>query len=147
MPALISNRHAHHSYEILDTFEAGIVLSGSEVKSLRGGNGSLQEAFVAQEDGGLSVVRMYLPPYQPKNAGPGYDPYHARRLLLRRDQMQSLIRKKATEGLTVIPLSLYEKHGLIKVELGLARGKKLHDKRETLKKRDAEREMRRTLKR
>lgn len=147
MASLLSNRHAHHSYEILDTLEAGIVLSGSEVKSLRSGHGSLNEAFVAAEDGGLSIVRMYLPPYQAKNAGPAYDPYHGRRLLLHKDQMTSFIQKKATDGLTIIPLSLYEKHGLIKVELGLARGKKLHDKRETLKKRDAEREMRRTLKR
>jgi SsrA-binding protein len=147
MKQLLSNRYAHHSYEILETLEAGIRLSGNEVKSLKSGHGSLKEAFVVQADRAMSLVRMYLPPFQPKNAGAGYDPYQARQLLVHKKQMESFLRAKAADGLTIIPLSLYEVRGLIKVQLALVRGRKLHDKRELLKSRESDRDIARTLKR
>lgn len=144
--SLIRNPEAGFHYDILEKIEAGIVLSGQEVKSLRRGHGSLKESFVVHENGELFLVRMYLPPYQPTNNAGGYDPYQKRKLLLSRKELSRFIQEKQAAGLTLIPISLYTKGRLIKVELALARGKNKHDKRETLKARDAEREIRRALK-
>lgn len=133
-------------YEIIDTYTAGIVLTGQEVKALKTGLGSLKEAFLAFSDGHLSLVKSHIPPYQPKNAGAGYDPYHARKILVTKKQLKELTQKKLHEGLTLVPIKLYNKGNLIKLDFALARGKKLHDKRQTIKKREDERSIRRLLK-
>lgn len=142
----IQSRDARHHYEILETVEAGIELFGYEVKAIKSGSGSLKGAFIAADPKGLSLVKMYIPPYQVKNAPPAYDPYRNRRLLLQKKEIKKFADKKKSEGLTLIPLSLYDKKNLIKVEIALVRGKKQHDKRQSIKKREADREIRRTLK-
>lgn len=147
MKTYMSNKKALFNYEVLDTFEAGIELLGMEVKALKSGKGSLQDAFVVQEGSEVFIVKMFIPPYQAKNTSPAYDPYHRRRLLLRKSEIDRMVREKESAGLTVVPISLYDKSRLIKVELALVRGKKKHDKRETIKKREADREIRRAFKR
>lgn len=143
----MQNRDARFHYEIMETIEAGIELLGFEVKAIKNGLGSLNEAFVVADPDGLFLVKMYLPPYQPKNTSPAYDPYQKRRLLVTKTEMKKFAMKKHAEGLTLIPLSLYNKNNLIKVELALVRGKKKYDKRETIKKRESDREIRRMFKR
>lgn len=147
MKTYVSNKKALFNYEVLDTFEAGIQLSGAETKSIKSGKGSLLDAFVVQDGTEVFLVKMFIPPYQPKNISPAYDPYQKRRLLLRKSEIARMVREKESAGLTVVPISLYDKKRLIKVELALVRGKKKHDKRQVLKKREADREIRRALKR
>lgn len=146
----ISNRKARHNYAILETLEAGIVLTGSEVKSLRQGKGSLSEAYATVKDGEAFLLGMHIPPY----AQAGYsqhEPLRPRKLLLHKDEIRRLIGKTAEKGLTLVPLSCYFKNGFAKVELGLAKGKKLYDKRGAIKdrewKRQVEREFRTKRKR
>ncbi len=146
MKTYMSNKKALFNYEVLDTFEAGIQLLGMETKAIKSGKGSLQDAFVVQEGSEMFIVKMYIPPYQPSNTSPGYDPYQKRRILLRKSEIARVIREKESAGLTVVPISLYDKKRLIKVELALVRGKKKFDKRESLKKREANREIGRALK-
>lgn len=131
-----SNRKARHNYEIVDSFEAGIVLTGSEVKSLREGKASLSEAFGMIRGGEIFLVGMHIPPY----AQAGYaqhEPTRHRKLLLHKEEIDRLLGKTKEKGLTLVPLSCYFAHGLAKIELGLARGKKLYDKRESLKAKDS----------
>jgi SsrA-binding protein len=142
----ITNSKAHFNYEILDTFEAGLVLLGSEVKSLRAGHASLLEAFIILQDGELFLTKCYIKRYQGKNTGPASDEYRKRKLLVKKSEITDFIKKKREAGLTLIPLSVYDKHGKLKLSFALARGKKLHDKRETIKRRDANREMHRAMK-
>ena len=141
----ISNRKARHNYAILETIEAGIVLTGSEVKSLRQGKASISEAYASVREGEAFLLGMHIPPY----AQAGYsqhEPLRPRKLLLHKEEIQRLIGKTAEKGLTLVPLSCYFKNGFAKIELGLARGKKLYDKRESIKdkewKRQVEREFR-----
>lgn len=143
---LIDNRKAHFRFEILETFEAGIELHGFEVKSLRGGQGSLDGSHVVVRGGEAFLVGMYIPPFQEKNAPKDYDPRRTRRLLLSKKEIASLGTAEGTKGLTVVPLSVYNKNHKLKLSLGIARGKTNVDKRETIKKRDAQREMHRALK-
>ena len=141
-----SNPKARHSYTILESFEAGIMLTGSEVKSLRQGRASLREAFAVIQDGEVFLMSMHIPPY----AQAGYaqhEPTRKRKLLLHKDQIQRLIGKTAEKGLTLVPLKCYFTRGLAKVELGLARGKKLYDRREDLKEKDAKRQIERAMSR
>jgi SsrA-binding protein len=131
-----SNPKARHDYAILDTVEAGMVLTGSEVKSLRQGRASLREAFAVIRDGEVFLIGMHIPPY--KQAGYSqHEPTRQRKLLLNKEEIKRLIGKTAERGLTLVPLQCYFTHGLAKLELGLARGRKQHDHREVLKERDA----------
>jgi SsrA-binding protein len=137
---LVVNRKAWHEFFILDKFEAGISLRGTEVKSLRGGTANLQEAYVRLASDGAFLEGCHISPYEAGNRF-NHEPTRSRRLLLNRHELLRLKRGTAERGMTVIPLRLYIKGSLVKVEIGLAKGKKLHDKRETLKERDARREM------
>lgn len=146
MTAMSENSKAYFNYEILEKFEAGIELRGYEVKAVKNGRANLTGAFATVKDGQIWLTNADIPPYQPKNTPEGYEPTRARRLLLKKSEIEYLISKLQSERLTVVPLKLYNKGGRIKVELGLARGKRKYEKRETIKKRETQREIRRTLK-
>lgn len=145
MPSLADNRHARHDYQILETFEVGIVLSGAEVKSAKAGQINLRGSYVTIRDNAAWLINCHIAPYKPANLGTGYQPTRTRKLLLKRHEIDTLIGKSKAQGQTVIPLSVYNKRGLIKVEIALARGKKTHDKRETIKKREAKRSIERAM--
>ena len=146
MATLIENKKAGFDYEILEKFQAGIELSGNEVKSLRLKRGVLEGARVLIRGGEAYVVNMEIPPYQPGNKTEGYDDRKNRRLLLSKDEIDKLTGLTATKGLTIIPISVYNVGRYLKVGIALVRGKKKFDKRESIKKRETEREIRRTLK-
>jgi SsrA-binding protein len=135
-----SNRKARHDYAILDVFEAGIALTGTEVKSLRAGRASLVDAFAQEKDGEIFLYGMHVPEYA-QGTWTNHEPRRTRKLLLTRHEITRLIGKLKESGLTLVPLSLYFSDGWAKVELGLARGKKSYDKRQDLAKRDANREI------
>jgi SsrA-binding protein len=135
-----SNRKARHDYSILDVFEAGIALTGTEVKSLRAGRASLVDAFAQEKDGEIFLYGMHVPEYA-QGTWTNHEPRRTRKLLLTRHEISRLIGKLKESGLTLVPLSLYFSDGWAKVELGLARGKKSYDKRQDLAKRDANREI------
>ncbi|NUT33771.1 MAG: SsrA-binding protein SmpB [Hamadaea sp.] len=139
-----TNRKARHDYAILDTFEAGIVLTGTEVKSLRMGRASLVDAFAQERDGELYLHQLHIPEYT-QGTWTNHEPRRTRKLLLHREEIHKLVGKLAESGLTLVPLSLYFDNGWAKVELGLARGKKAYDKRQDLATRDANREIQRAL--
>jgi len=138
------NRRARFEYEILETFEAGMVLVGTEVKSLRQGQASIKEAFADIVGGEAFLVDSHIPPYVLGNIH-NHEPKRRRKLLLGKREIQRLGSKTAEKGLTLVPLRIYFRKGLAKVELALARGKKTHDKRETIRRREAEREMAREM--
>jgi len=144
---LIDNRKAHFNYEVVDKYEAGIELLGLEVKSIKGGRAILAGAFAIIRGGEVYLMNMQIPPYQVGNTPLDYDPTRTRKLLLSRKQIKELVTEDSKKGLTLIPLSLYSKGRLIKVELGVVRGKKTYDKRETIKKRETDIEIRREYKR
>ena len=135
-----SNRKARHDYSILDVFEAGIALTGTEVKSLRAGRASLVDAFAQEKDGEIFLYGMHVAEYA-QGTWTNHEPRRTRKLLLTRHEIARLIGKLKESGLTLVPLSLYFSDGWAKVELGLARGKKSYDKRQDLAKRDADREI------
>jgi SsrA-binding protein len=134
-----TNRRARHDYEILETIEAGIELRGSEVKTLREGRASLQDAY-AEVDRGQVILHMQIPAYS-HTGYEGHEPTRARKLLLHRKEIDQLARRVAERGLTLVPLRLYFKQHLVKVELGVAKGRRAYDKRQAIAKRDAAREM------
>jgi SsrA-binding protein len=140
----LDNRRARYEFAILESLEAGIALSGTEIKSLREGGGSLGEAYARVRDGELWLVNMYIPPYKAGSFS-NHDPRRARKLLLHREQIDRLAGRIAEKGLTIVPLRLYFTRGMAKVELGLARGKKLWDKRRATAERDAKRELERAV--
>lgn len=136
------NRKAFHDYDILDTMEAGISLRGSEIKSIRAGAVNLREAFARVESGEIWLYNAHIARYDA--SGPfGHEPTRPRKLLLHRKQINSWASRMQEKGLTIIPLKLYLKRGLAKLELGLARGRKIYDKREKIREREIERELRR----
>ena len=139
-----SNRRARHDYEIIDSYEAGLVLQGSEIKSIREGHVQLKDSFAHVRDGEMYLVGSYIGPYAFSRDG-GHEPERSRKLLLQRRQIDRIASELAEKGLTLIPLRMYLKKGKAKVELGLARGKRTIDKRETIKQRDLDREMERAL--
>lgn len=141
---IASNRRARHEYTVLDTYEAGIVLTGTEVKSLRAGRASLAEAFADVSDGEVWLRKVHIPEY---NAGSwtNHEPRRTRKLLLHRHEIIRLIGKTRESGLSLVPLSMYFADGKVKVEIALARGKRKQDKRADIAKRDAEREVQRAL--
>lgn len=134
-----TNRKAHHDYEILDKFEAGMVLKGTEVKSLREGKANLKDSYVAFRDGEAFLLKMHISPYRHGNIA-NHDPERTRKLLLQRREIEKLIGVVTQKGLTVVPLRIYFRDGKAKVEIAVARGKNLFDKRETEKRKVAERE-------
>lgn len=143
---MLKNRRATFDYEILETFEAGMELRGSEVKSLRQGGGSIAEAFARVRNGEVFLEGMNIPPYQEASYN-NHDPLRSRRLLLHRREIDEIRAGLERRGLTLVPLELYFKDGWAKLRLGLARGKKLHDKRRQQAERDARREIDAALKR
>lgn len=144
--ALADHPRAQYDYEILDTYEAGIELFGFEVKAIRKGTMSLRGAHIVIRGGEAYMVGASVPPYQAHNTPVDYDPSRARRLLLSKKELRELLGKEEQKGLTLVPLSLYNKSGLLKVKIAVARGKKKADKRETIKTRETNRDIERTLK-
>jgi len=145
MTTYANNSRARFDYEILKTFSAGLELLGLEVKSVREGKMSLRGAFVGVRGGEAFLIGAEIPPYQPKNAPPGYDATGVRKLLLEKAEVAELADAESTKGLTIVPLSVYNKGRFLKLDLAIARGKKQFDKRESIKKRDVEREIKRSL--
>jgi SsrA-binding protein len=141
---IVSNRRARHDYEIMDTYEAGIVLTGTEVKSLRAGRASLADAYASVEDGEVWLRGVHIPEYT-QGSWTNHEPRRTRKLLLHRKEIFRLLGKIKERGLALVPLSMYFSDGKVKVELALARGKRSYDKRADLAKRDAKREVARTL--
>ncbi|WP_018218692.1 SsrA-binding protein SmpB [Salinispora vitiensis] len=135
-----SNRKAHHDYSILDTYEAGMALTGTEVKSLRAGRASLVDAFAQERNGELYLHGMHIPEYV-QGTWTNHEPRRTRKLLLNRLEIDRLIGKTRESGLTIVPLQVYFSDGWAKVEIGIAKGKKSYDKRQDLAKRDAQREI------
>jgi len=138
------NRKARHDYLVLDTYEAGLALEGTEVKSLRQGSASLKDCYAKVENGEVFLYNFHISPYDKANRF-NHDPLRVKKLLLHRKEIRKLIGKVQEKGLTLVALKVYFKGGKAKVELALARGKKLHDRREDLAKRDANREMERAI--
>ena len=139
------NRRARHDYDILETVEAGLVLTGTEVKSLRAGKASLAESYATVEGSEAVVRQLHIPPYEQGNRW-NVDPIRPRKLLLHREEIRKLIGKTVERGMTLVPTRLYFKNGRVKVSVSLAKGKKEFDKRETIKRREAERETRAAVK-
>lgn len=146
MEFLTENKKAFFNYEILEKFNAGVELLGLEVKSLKAKRGTLDGAYVSVRDNEVFLLGATIPPYQPKNTPADYEPTRPRRLLLTKKEISQLSGRENQRGLTIVPLSLYNAERKIKITIAVARGKKKYDKRETLKKREASREIQRTLK-
>ena len=142
--AIATNRKARHDYSIVDTYECGVVLMGTEVKSLRAGRASLVDAFATVDDGEVWLRGLHITEYE-MGTWTNHEPRRNRKLLLHKAEILKLIGKTKESGLSLVPLSMYFKDGKVKVELALAKGKKSWDKRQTLAKRDAERETQRAV--
>lgn len=142
---IADNRKAHHDYHLLDTFEAGVALLGPEVKSIREGGANLRDSFARIEAGEVWLYNVHISPY--RNRGyTDHDPKRRRKLLLHRQEIRKLIGKTTERGMTIVPVRMYFKNGRVKVAISLAKGKKTHDKRETIKRREADRETRAAIK-
>lgn len=137
---LATNRKARHEFFIEDSYEAGIVLTGTEVKSIRQGKVNIKESYAVIENGEVFIQGMHISPYEQGNIY-NVDPLRVRKLLLHRREIRKLIGETKQKGFTLVPLSIYLKDGRVKVEIALAKGKKLYDKRDTIAKKDAERRM------
>ncbi|OGJ14742.1 SsrA-binding protein [Candidatus Nomurabacteria bacterium RIFOXYD1_FULL_39_12] len=146
MASYAENRKARFNYEFLEQYETGIELVGTEVKSVRGGQMSLEGAFVIIRGGEAFLINSNIPPFQPKNAPLDYDPLRNRKLLLTKKEIKELSENEKNKSLTIVPISVYNKNRKIKLEIALAKGKKKFDKRETIKKRETDREIRREYK-
>ena len=144
--ALIDNKKAFFNYDVLEKFEAGLALLGHEVKSLRAGHGSLTGAYITVNQSGVFLVGALIAPYQTGNTPDSYDERRPRRLLLNKNEIKKLTAHTAKTGLTIVPLALSNKGRRLKLELALVRGKKKHDKRQTINKREADRTIGRILK-
>ena len=143
---LAENRQARFNYEILETYEAGIELLGTEVKAVKGGQANLRDAYGIVRKGQIMLLNMYIPPHRTTSVYFNHEPTRTRRLLLHKIEMRKLIAEVQQKGLTLVPLKVYQKDGWIKVDLAVVRNKKLHDKREDMKKRDDKREIERVMK-
>lgn len=142
---LAGNRRAYHDYEILETFEAGISLQGTEVKSLREGGGKLQESYVAIKGGEAILINSTISPYKYGNIY-NHEEKRERKLLLHKQEILNLKRASEEKGLTIVPLNMYWKNGRVKLKIGIARGKKLHDKRQAIKEREDKRRIQKEIK-
>ena len=145
MKLIANNEKAYHDYFILDTYEAGIALHGTEVKSLRMGKCSVKESFIRVENGEVFIYGMHISPYEKGNIF-NKDPLRPRKLLLHKAEINKMIGKTKEKGMAIVPLKVYFKGSLVKVEIGLARGKKLYDKRNDIAKKDQQREAQRDFK-
>ena len=146
MKVLSENKKAYFNYEIIDRFQAGISLIGQEVKSIKSGRINLAGSYVVLRDEEVYLVGANVPPYQPKNAPRDYDSERSRKLLLRKPEIKQLIGKTKEKGLTLVPLRVYTVKGRIKIEFGVAKGRKRIDKRQLIKKRETDKEIERELK-
>jgi SsrA-binding protein len=142
---IAENRKAFHDYHLLETFEAGIVLLGTEVKSIREGRVNLRDSFARLEDGEVFLYNVNISPYSHRGYA-DHEPLRRRKLLLHRDEIRKLIGKTVEKGMTLVPVRLYYKNGRVKVAVSLAKGKKEYDKRETIKRRETDRETRAAIK-
>lgn len=142
---IAENRKAFHDYHILESFEAGIVLVGTEVKSIREGSANLRDSFARVEDGEVWLYNVHINPYSHRGYS-DHEPTRRRKLLLHRQEIRKLIGKTVERGMTLVPTRMYFKSGHVKVTLALVKGKQAHDKRETIKRREAERETRAAVK-
>ncbi len=143
--SIAENRKAFHDYHILETWEAGVALLGTEVKAIREGNVNLRDSYASVEDGEIWLFNVHINAYSHRGYA-DHEPTRRRKLLLHRQEIRKLIGRTVERGLTLVPTRMYFKNGHVKVALGLARGKQAHDKRETVKKRDADRETRAAVK-
>jgi SsrA-binding protein len=146
MNILAKNRRATYDYELLDRYEAGLVLTGQEVKSIKTGHLSLNGSFVTRKGNELFLTNATIPPYKFAGAMKDYDPTRSRKILLKKSEIKHLVGKISVEGLTLVPLCVYTKRKLLKLEFAVARGKKQFDKRHTIQKREEGRMMERALK-
>lgn len=146
MPKLALNKKAKFDYELMETYEGGLQLSGAEVKSAKAGHVQLKGSFVSLKGGELYLRNAYIASYKPAANQGDYDPYQDRKILVHRAELKRLIGKTKEAGLTIVPISLYTKARLVKIEFALARGKKQHEKRETIKKRELDRQIRERMK-
>lgn len=146
MKIFADNKKAYFNYQILEEFEAGIILIGQEVKSIKLGRVNLKGSYVVLKDEEPYLIGANIPPYQPKNAPPDYNPERTRKLLLNKSEIKRLIGKTKEKGLALIPLKIYTKNAKIKLAFGIGKGKRKADKREIIKKREAEREIKKELK-
>ena len=146
MQIYAENRKAHFDYEIIEKYEAGLVLIGQEVKSIKNGHINLAGSYVVFRANQPELIGSKVPPYQPKNAPADYSPERARKLLLNKKEIDYLVGRANERGFSLIPLKVYEQSGRIKLEFGLARGKKKFDKKEKIKKRDVQRDIQREFK-
>jgi SsrA-binding protein len=140
------NRQARYLYEILETYEAGIQLTGTEVKSIREGKVNLQDGYALVRNGEAWLINMHISPYSGSGQYFNHEPRRTRKLLLHRQEIRKLIGKVEQQGLTLVPLRMYLKRGLVKVSIALGKGKKLHDKREDMKRRQDQRDIQRAMK-
>ncbi|MEM7715699.1 MAG: SsrA-binding protein SmpB [Cyanobacteria bacterium P01_A01_bin.68] len=143
---IADNRQARYLYEILETYEAGIQLTGTEVKSIRAGRANLQDGYALIRENEAWLLNVHISPYNSTGKFFNHEPRRSRKLLLHRDEIRKLIGKTEQQGLTLVPLKMYLKGGWVKISIALGKGKKVHDKRETIKKRQDQREMRRAMK-
>ena len=141
-----TNRKAFHDYLIFDRFDAGIVLTGTEIKSIRQGAFNLKDSFAKIEDGEIFLYNMHISPYEQGNRN-NHEPERTRKLLLKKQEIMKMLGKIKKENYTIVPLELYLSHGFAKIEIGLAKGKKLYDKRESITKKTQERDIARSTKR
>ncbi|MBL7053492.1 MAG: SsrA-binding protein SmpB [Candidatus Portnoybacteria bacterium] len=146
MPNLVTNSRAKFDYKILDKFEAGLVLAGYEVKAIKNGHMSLKGAYVTINENEVWLINSLISPYQPKNMPEDYNSSRSRKLLLHKNEIKSLIGKRKSKGLTLVPLRVYTKHNRIKLEFALGQGKRQIDKRENIKKRETDRKIDRVMK-
>ena len=142
---VVQNRKARHEYHILDTWEAGIALQGTEVKALRQGRANLQDSFARINGGEMWLYNLHISPYEQGNRF-NHDPLRPRKLLMHRNELRKLVGQVEQKGLTIVPLDIHFSRGIAKINLALVRGKQLHDKRQTLKERDDQRDMQRAFK-
>ena len=145
MQVYSENKKAHFDYEIIEKYEAGLILIGQEVKSIKNGHINLAGSYVVMRQNQPYLIGAKVPPYQPKNAPPDYNPEHERKLLLNKKEIDYLAGRANERGFSLIPLKVYEQSGRIKLEFGLAKGKKKFDKKEKIKSRDIDRDTRREL--
>jgi SsrA-binding protein len=146
MPTIATNKRAYFDYEISDKYEAGLVLTGSEVKSAKTGHISLKGSFVVRKDSELYLVNASIPLYKFAGKVKDYNPTRSRKILLKKSEIKSLIGKMAIQGLTLVPISVYTKKRLLKLEFGVGKGKKKFDKRDDIAKKEAKRKIARSLK-
>jgi len=142
---IADNRKAHHDFHLLETFECGVVLLGTEVKAIREGRVNLRDSFARVEEGEVFLYNVHISPYSHRGSA-DHDPLRRRKLLLHRDEIRKLIGKTVEKGMTLVPVRMYMKNGRVKVAISLAKGKKEYDKRETIKRREIDRETRAAIK-